>query len=330
MPCVEIKRINGIEGTIITSSKGVREMSRGILENSKDILAIDYESLERNLLPKLQEFQNGGNSEEKTPANGNMSLENELGYRLFLDVINFCYMDPYTGQEYTYTNKAGDKIKRTYGLMTAMKESGVNWGNVFEVSQLTSERWSEIAQLPQNERFFLGKERGERVKGFATQLLDAGFNDISHYIGFHGYRTDRILTNLALSGFFNDEFLKRAQLAVRDLNNVMRKFGQTEIEGIEGLTVMSDYRLPQVIYNFGAAKLSPSLMGMLINKEVINSGSREELALRATTAVVGEKLSQLMNIPEADVDLLLWMLSQEMSKNNKLIIPHMLVPTDKY
>jgi len=37
-----------------------------------------------------------------------------------------------------------------------------------------------------------------------------------------------------------------------------------------------------------------------------------------------------MNITEVEADLLLWNLSQDVSAKGELLIPHMLVATDKY
>jgi len=325
MPCVSIEK-----ETIITTPEGVREMSHRILKASTDILTINYESLEGELLPKLQEFQRENNSNSNSSTNGDMSFENELGLRLFLDVVNFCYQDPYSGREYIYTDKTGQPIRRTYGLTTAMKESGINWGDISEVSKLAPENWAKTIQLDKNDGFYLGEERGKRIKGFATQLLDRGFYNVSEYIYFYQHDSAKILSDFAQNGFFNDDFLKRAQLAVRDLDTTLKKRFNEQLFGTEKLTVMADYRLPQLMYNFGTIILSNSLREKLENKKIIMSGSREELALRAATITVGEELSKLMNITEADVDLLLWMLAVKMGKSNELFIPHMLVPTDKY
>jgi hypothetical protein len=322
----------GEKKLVTTFPERVRAMSHIILDVSTDILTIDNDSLEKQLIPSLRSFQEqikSGSIPSKDVCE--LSPENELGFRLFLDTINFCYQDPVSGQEYVYKDKGEKPIRRTYGLMTAMKESRINWGDTSEVSKLTPQKWSEIVQLRENDKFYLGEERGKRISRFATQLSQKGFENISQFISFNGYDSNKILGGLMESGFFDDEFLKRAQLAVRDLDTVLKERFDAKINGTEKLTVMADYRLPQLMYNTGTITLlSDSFVGRLLNRDIIRSGSREELALRAATIVVGEKISKLMGITEADVDLLLWMLAVKMGKSNEMLIPHMLVPTDKY
>ena len=132
------------------------------------------------------------------------------------------------------------------------------------------------------------------------------------------------------SGFFKDEFLKRAQVGLKMMDTVAARRMGRGLTGINELTCMADYRIPQVFYNLGTVRLSAGLEAQLIRQEPILSGSREELALRATVIVIGLVLAGLMTICEADVDTLLWEFSQQMDKSGQIKIPHMLVATDKY
>lgn len=311
----------------IISTESIRENAKLILAQSSDILTLDYTAIREVLAPRLAAFQK---EPPYIPAPEKpMTLERELGVTLFMDVVNFCFMDPANGHEYAF-EKDGKVTKRSSGLFRAMKEADIDWNNLIEVAALSPEKWKSITQLSDTNTMYLGEERGLRIRGFAKLLLDQGFKDVDDFIESMGLPAEAMLSKLAESGYFSDEFLKRAQLTVRMLDDVYKARGLKGFEHTEILTAMADYRLPQVFYNFGAVKLSENLLNHLNSQNPIESDSREERALRATVIVVGEELSKIMGITEGDIDTLLWTLSQKMARANELPIPHMLVATDKY
>ncbi|KKU08953.1 MAG: hypothetical protein UX13_C0053G0005 [Candidatus Woesebacteria bacterium GW2011_GWB1_45_5] len=269
-----------------TYTNRVRDLAHRIVDASSAILTIDNRALESTLLQRLQSFRNELQKGSDPFVEDSISAENELGLNLFLDVINFCYQDPFTRKSYEYISAQGKAIPGAMGLKAAMTESGINWGNTKEVSGLTSEKWSKIIQLDRNKEFYLGEERGRRVAGFARELADSGFGNISHFLVFAQYDTEILLPVLANSGYFTDEFEKRSQLAANMMNGVLRRRFYREFKGMEDLTVMADYRLPQLMYNFDTIKLSEDLSGKLTRREIIKTGSPEEMALRAASIVV--------------------------------------------
>jgi hypothetical protein len=310
------------------SPNRVRELSHRII-NKTQVLSIDY-SIVRGDLMTVADLQDSKKTGSDPFANEELTAVNEVGLNLFLNVVNFCYMDPLSKAEYGYKNKKGQLVSRATGLKAAMAESGVNWGDMWEVSNLTERKWAEIAQLDNNKDFFLGAERGKRIRLFANKLFNEGHDNVLQFLDCADLKTDKLLKCFVESGFFTDEFEKRAQLAVSMLDGVVRRRFGTGFEGTGTLTVMADYRLPQLMYNFGAIKLSDELQKKLESGTVIESGSEEERSLRAAAVVVGESLSGYMDIPESKVDMLLWKLASDMGKKGELKIPHMLVATDKY
>ncbi len=309
---------------------GVREFSQRILEDSEDILAINWKTLQENLLPMLMEFRSEMGEGKDPFANEELPPEQELGLNLFLNVVNFCFQDPETGMEYRYTGKNGNIILRSTGLKSAMAESGINWGSFSEVSGMTHGHWKRITQTGPENPLFLGAERGRRIARFAEYLLIRGFPTPESLIENCGYDTEKLLGILDESGFFDDLFMKRSQLTVHIFDNVLKRRFDRGLSGTDKLTVMADYRLPQILYNSGVIELSPSLSKKLETGVKINPDSREENALRAATVVVGERLAHLMGIQETEVDMLLWVLARKLDKEGRMRIPHMLVSTDKY
>lgn len=311
-------------------SDNVRDYSHKIVEENKDLLLIDNFILESTFVSELRKFKDSLKSAGDPFSTDNLTAENELGLNLFLDVINFCFSNPYSHSDYSYTNKVGEVIKRSTGLKTAMSESAINWGNTREVAKISPVEWAKAIQLDKNEDFYLGQDRGKRISEFAGKLVRSGFKNISDFLKFTEYDTEILLPILDKSGYFDDKFQKRSQLAISMMNGVLkRRFGK-EFKGTENLTIMADYRLPQVMYNFGAIKLSEGLLAKLTRQEVLESDSPQELTLRAASVVIGENISRILGIDENQVDALLWTLSQKMARGGALKIPHMLVPTDRY
>jgi hypothetical protein len=164
----------------------------------------------------------------------------------------------------------------------------------------------------------------------ANFLIRMGIETVLGFIEVNNFDSLKITQVLIESGFFKDEFLKRAQVALKMMDAVLEARNGRGLNGIDLLTCMADYRIPQVFYNLDAVKLSPDLEGQLTRLEPVLSDSRAELALRATVIVIGTQLAELMGINEAEVDTLLWEYSQQMDKTGQMKIPHMVVATDKY
>lgn len=307
----------------------VRDYSREILNVSGDILQIN-ERFEIDLANQLIIQKAEINENHNLLVDATISEDNELGLTLFLDVVNFCYQNPFSKEVYVYASPDGKFIKRATGLKAAMRDSKINWGNTREVSQISSAQWNDVIQLDRNKDFYLGMDRGTRIAEFAGKLSSSGFKSVMDLLIFSEYDAGTLLPILAKSGYFNDDFQKRSQLAINMMDGVLKRRFDRELKNTTDLTVMADYRLPQIMYNFGVIELSTSLKQKLLDQKVIDSGSPEELALRAASVIIGEKLSKLLKINECDVDNLLWNLAHKMEDEKRLAIPHMLVATDKY
>ena len=318
-------------GEHLLKVESVREKARQIISTSTDLLEIDQQAVGNILVPRIITHLENKRSGSWAPAGAKLPLEQELGLNLFLNVINFCYKDPQTGLEYVYTDSDGKQIKRATGLIAALANSGVDWNEFSEVYRISDKRWSEIIQLSDDNPMYLGQERGARMAKMARFALRQGPSTITDYLESCQYNAISLAGNLSESGLFNDEFLKRAQLAARMISDVLQRRTGHSLYGLEKLTVMADYRIPQVFYNLDVVQLKdPNLLSKLISDEPIDPGSREELALRATAVSIGETVAELMGVIESEVDGYLWGLSQEMVKRGEMRIPHMLVATDAY
>ncbi len=306
----------------------VRTMAGDIILNSTDLLTIDPSVVSGELKQKLETFRT--QRMENLLSVPMLSAEGELGLCLFFNTVNFCYREPTSGNEYRYTARDGHQLKRTSAFFTALAESGLDWNNLPQVAALSPVHWMQLTQLDENNSLYLGLERRERIVGLANFLIELGVETVFDFVELKEFDALKIGQAMVDSGYFKDEFLKRAQVALKMMDNVAAKRLGRGLNGIGDLTCMADYRIPQVFYNLSAVRLAPELEQYLIRLEPVISGSRTELALRATVIVIGLQLAELMAINEAEVDTLLWEFSQQMDKNGQMKIPHMLVATDKY
>ena len=72
-------------------------------------------------------------------------------------------------------------------------------------------------------------------------------------------------------------FLKRVQICVADLHNSFSGQSWGAFPDIDQLTVFADYKLPQVLRQYGILEYHPSLAQRIDNQEIIEAGSEEEV-----------------------------------------------------
>jgi hypothetical protein len=313
---------------LLSPFDSIRQMAADIVLNSTDLLVINSAVVSAGLKKSLEDYRRQRSSNPLSVPS--ISPENELGLCLFFNSVNFCYRDPASGKDYAYINHDSRNLRRSSAFFTALVESDLDWNDISQVVSIDPRLWLQITQLNERNVFYLGIERRERIVGLAQYLQTQGFKTVQDFIVTKKYSVMEIIPSLIESGFFKDEFLKRAQVAIKMMDTVLSSRMGRNLAGMDLLTCMADYRIPQVFYNLGAVELSPSLRSHLESQQPILSESREEMALRATVIIIARQLSELMTNNEAEVDSLLWEYSQQMDKTGRMKIPHMLVATDKY
>jgi hypothetical protein len=113
-------------------------------------------------------------------------------------------------------------------------------------------------------------------------------------------------------------FFKRAQLVAADVNTVYKKNTKTSINNIDILCAFADYKLPQILRQFGVLVYSKELAEKVDNYILLPKGSSEEVEIRAATIWAVELLRQLMpEFASSKIDLALWLLTQDKSKFDK-------------
>jgi len=123
-------------------------------------------------------------------------------------------------------------------------------------------------------------------------------------------------------------FYKRAQIFVADLRNEFGECGFGEFENIDQLTMFADYRVPQVLHHFGILDYAAGLTEKIKAGIYIDSGSREEMEIRAGSIDVVERIKcnllEKFNIRCAShqIDWYLWEKGQELKQLPEVLPEH--------
>lgn len=303
-------------------------MSAEIIRDSSDLVNLHMPVVEQDLKQRLEKYRD---SRQGNPLSIlSLSPENEIGLILFYNTINFCYRDPESGQDYVFRDKEGQVLKSTAAMMAALLETGLEWNRLEEVAAITLQQWQHMFQLEPPNVLYLGMQRRERVVGLAQYLQQQGYDTVMQFIEANSYDVLILTAALKASGFFEDEFLKRLQVALKRIDGILAERMNQHLEGMHLLTCMADYSIPQLLYNIGVIEVNASLRRQLEDLIPIQPGSREEQALRAAVVVIAEPLAKQMGITEAQLNNLLWEYAVSEEAAGRLPIPHMLVATDKY
>lgn len=102
-----------------------------------------------------------------------------------------------------------------------------------------------------------------------------------------------------------DPFLKRAQLALAMHAGASAARGKKL--DLSDLTAFADYQVPRLLRAMGLISYSKELSAKVDGLELIEAGSREELAIRSATILACAELANARGVSEADVDNFLWL-----------------------
>ncbi|KAI0017741.1 hypothetical protein F4780DRAFT_754221 [Xylariomycetidae sp. FL0641] len=102
-------------------------------------------------------------------------------------------------------------------------------------------------------------------------------------------------------------FLKRAQILVADLWACFNGESYGQFRDIDKITMFADYRVPQILATLGCIGYSPPLHAIIDKKEILESGDKYEMQLRACSIWCVELIRREIKRqhPEAHVNAIL-------------------------
>ena len=254
------------------------------------------------------------------------SKEETAFYLLVLDSINFCFW-ALSGKARWEIDHGSEKLSGYFGLAAALKqavESGIPIIHADYLSQLTMDQLAGIlggrGELP------LMKERLQNLRELGKVLqTDFGGKAFKLFEAAEGSALTLVRLLAAKFRSFQDvaEFeghkvflYKRGQLLAADLYGALQGKGWGHFYDIDKLTAFADYKLPQVLRHLGIFEYSPALASRVDQLIHIESGSPEEVEIRANTVWAVELIRRALErlgiqLNAFEIDWMLWNLGQK-------------------
>ncbi len=291
-------------------SSRVRELANHIMNNPQFVTVLPERA--RIVAKQMRDFEFVLPTWDFPPFYPqNKSFEDMCLYYLLFSSINYCYFDE-------YDNRFQDGVHRSSTL------AGLRITENFEELK----DYEFLCNVDSN--YLLGDLfRADSPISLAKQRA-AAFSEIGNFLRVSpDFTFEKMFRSLHNNAYFvaqtiptmlpswSDPFFKRAQLFVGMVQGKFDCFSR----GLEDLTVFADYRIPQTLHSMGVIRYSPELLRIISSSELIPSGSKPELEIRAATVVATDLLTSEFNtyhrgsLNVLHVDYLLW---TAMRKRNSL------------
>jgi len=325
-----------------------RKSARFVVEHSSHIRINEQKLIELSAwLANNHKYDEFSESSQHPTAN-DFDLDSTIKFFFIVDSLNFCFWP--NGIEYEDLIAF---IKRIF----KEEPSFFTFENFMEISEkdfiLKFEGLLKDQKKQLSERLRILKDlfcfietqhSGSFVQlvvsaGFDTQkLLKAIIDNLTNFQDHCVYKGKQVF------------FYKRAQILTADLNEALKdyyrirkdnltgkekeffdQFPKTGLSNAEKLTCFADYRVPQVLNEFGVVEYSESLASKVYGLKEIDAGSEEECEIRAAMIYVVERLSHLsenaFKLSDIQIDWIFWQYGE---KNLATIKPFHKVVTIYY
>ena len=274
------------------------------------------------------------------------TVERDVNLILFETACNFCFWSE--RPEDAWKVPVGDPavgdpaVGGWYGLAASFNSSarsGIPVWDATWMAQFTVERARRLfagigAPIP------LIEQRVNNIVEVANYLLRCHHGKALDLLAAVDFSAPRIAAAIAreLPSFRDGAWyagrwvwiLKRAQIFASDLAQLNARYPEFAIADCDQLTAFADYRLPQVLRHLGALEYSSSLAAVVDAGRILPAGSAPEVEIRAGTIVACELLKlHLVERTSADIDLGLWLISQDM-RADPALLPHHRTPGPCY
>jgi len=301
---------------VIKNSKFVHINEQCILDFAKNVTEKDFN-------------ESGFGSESALPKTS--SEEEQIAKGFVISSINICYW----GEPKWTVNIDGKFYDGGFGMLFSIKNAIKNGYGLLNPRYLKDLPEKDLAKIFKGnveiplfqERLRMLRELGkntlekyngsfkkivEQASGNATKIVELLAKDFPHVfndvVNYHGHEV---------------KFYKKAQLVPSHLFNI-KKLGLISIplNGYNELTAFADYKVPQLLRKFGILEYVDKLADKVDNKIEIESGSDEEIEIRANTVWAIELVTKILkkkfpHTNAAEVDGIFWSKGQTKSPDDK-------------
>lgn len=306
---------------VLSSIKPIVENLKFITISEKNLDAVSKIILEQ-LEKGLDDVQNHFGKTE--------NLEDNVQLIFLEDVVNFCFWQEKGKEKWKIEFPKGYiTTGGWYSLTHCFKRA------IFEKLPILDPNYLENLTLRQVKYLFRGvnnieipliKERLENLKEagivlnkkykrqFINLLEEANFDAVKIVeLILRDFPSFRDISKI---GGKDIVFLKRAQICAQDFSYLSKLF-KIKIKNMNILSAFADYKIPQMLRNFGVLSYEKELSEKIDNYVLIPKDSLEEIEIRAVTIWCIELIRQkLEKYNSCDIDNALWLVSQD-QKNIK-------------
>ncbi|PJA39643.1 hypothetical protein CO179_04775 [candidate division WWE3 bacterium CG_4_9_14_3_um_filter_39_7] len=302
---------------ILYSTKSVVKQARSVW--------IDYQKIE-SFGNEIESKIRGGLGTSIDHFGTSLPLNQMVQLVFIEDVLNFCTWSPQGGVRWRVSYPIGtDPSTGWYGKAKAFKRALDNNIPILEAMYLMDMTKGNLEKifkgvddimLPlMSKRVQLLREAGTFLKKYDGQFLH-----VIEDSGFDAINLSKILID-KLPGFqdktkYDDRdvyFYKRAQICASDVSVVMQEKTGKPLSSLSDLTAFADNALPHFMRRKGVLQYSKELIDTIDSYTLLESGSKEEVEIRAATIWVAELVrQQLKAYSIQEIDYAIWQLAQAM------------------
>lgn len=256
--------------------------------------------------------------------------EKLLDYIVLLDALNFCFW-PHGNKEVWSIFYRGRRYGGYFAWALSLK-------NFFEHNNHAGLDYFETITFSEFKNIFYGrgdilllKKRWQIARQVAREIR-IKYGNARNMVLSCGNKFSSLVPKIAALSFFNDVVVyggkkvyiwKRAQILALDIWGAFQGRGLGKFRDLGYVTAFADYRLPQILHEYGVLEYSPVLEEKISYKKLIKSGSSYEIEIRAATVWAVEYLAGALHdngvpVHIFQVDWFLW----ETNREIKMKMPH--------
>ncbi len=245
---------------------------------------------------------------------------------LVLDTLNYCF---WTEPRWTF-DYHGEMLDGYWALAASLKTAILSGHPALDASFLAQIRREQLAELLGGQgELGLMDQRAAGLRRLGRLALDRRGGDLAALVGSAGGDAIR-LVELARDSMpsFRDcaqydgatvWLLKRAQILAADLYGALGGTGLGDLRRIDRLTSFADYKVPQILRQFGILRYSDGLAQLVDSRTTIPAGSRQEVEIRAATVwgvelLLADLAALGVERTAVQLDWLLWEESQKIDR----------------
>jgi hypothetical protein len=251
---------------------------------------------------------------------------------LVVDALNFCFWNiPGDNRRRWQVTYEGTTYDGYWALAAALRRAVEAGRPLADPEYLTTLTESDVAEIlagdPGSDPIPLLHARHLHLNEVGVRLLARWDGSFLRAIeGAHGSASRLIRVVLDAFESFRDvaawnghniRFYKRAQILIADLFGAFEGQGHGAFHDMHTLTAFADYKVPQMLRQFGVLEYAPELARAIDEYRLIPVDSDEELEIRSATVWGVELLRQAISrhgrdMPSYAIDWALWRAGQDL------------------